>query len=364
MRHTMIMAGGSGTRLWPLSRTGQPKQLIPLFDHGRSLLELAVTRVVCKLVPAHCCWICTNESYRSQIIAQLGFPENRILGEPTGRDTVNAVGFAAAVIAREDPDAILTVLTADHIIQPENTFIQALEAGYKVAENNPEMLITYSIVPDHAATGYGYIERGTRINDDTDAEIHVFSVKQYVEKPDQETAERYIAAGNFGWSSGMFCFSVKAILRAIDKYLPETRKALNVIAEAWGSEHQIDILQKVYPHLTRISIDYAIMEPASNDADIPVATIPMQIDWLDVGSWTTFAETIKPDDNLNRLVGKCANLKSRDLLVVNHELDHLIATVGCDDLAIIHTKDATLVCKKDQVQLIKELTGQIDSRYL
>lgn len=359
----MIMAGGSGTRLWPMSRQGHPKQLLPLVN-GRSLLELALDRIE-ELVPEECRWICTNEAFRDEIAEKIGFRSDRILGEPIARDTLNAVGFAAAVIGRHDPDAVLAVLTADHVIEPIERFAQCIRMGFDLVEREPDRLVTFSIVPSYASTGYGYIERGEAIEgygEDSDGapECGAYEVTRYIEKPDQETAQQFVNAGNYGWSSGMFAFTAGTILGLIDRFFPATHKGLMDIAESWDTDRRAETLQRVYMTLPKISIDYALLEPASSDPTIRVATVTMDATWLDIGSWPSYAETIEADGQGNRSTGPAVLVDSRGMLTVSDDPNHLIAAVGCHDLVVVHTRDSTLVCPADRCQDIKTLLEQIE----
>jgi len=358
MRYAMIMAGGAGTRLWPMSRQSMPKQLVP-FIKGRSLLEIAAERLE-GIVPEDRRYICTNERYREPILESLeDFTTERILGEPAMRDTVNAVGFAAAVIAQRDPDAVFAVFTADHIIRPTDGFQECVDIAFRLAEENPKRLVTFSIKPTHPATGYGYVRRDAPIEGYKNA----YSVREYVEKPDLETAKSYVESGEYGWNSGMFVWSAQTILDAIGAFFPEARQGLGRIADAWGTPDQQRVLNEVYPQLPKKSIDYAVMEPASADDRFPVCTVLAEVDWLDVGSWPAYADTIEPDDNGNReslddsadtTLCDCENA-----LVVSSEPGHHIALLGARDLIVVHTPKATLVMPRDQAERLKELHAML-----
>ena len=354
MRHAMIMAGGSGTRLWPVSRAERPKQLVPLIG-GRSLLEVASDRLEGVVDPDRR-WICTGERFRDQVrTAVPAIGDDRILGEPCGRDTLNAVGLTAAVLARTDPDAIFAVLTADHLIEPQAVFADRLDAGFRLVEEDPRRFTTFAITPTHAATGFGYVERGAPI----DGHPGCFAASRFVEKPDRETAEAYLEAGTFGWNSGMFVFHAATVLETIGRYEPETRTGLDRIADAWDSPARNATLEAIYPELKKISVDYGLMEPASADDGISISVVPMELSWIDVGSWPSLGETIEPDDRGNRTAPGTAHddLDSRDLVVFSEDPDHRICTIGCEDLVIVHTADATLICRADQAQRVKDMAG-------
>lgn len=350
----MIMAGGAGTRLWPMSRPERPKQLLPLIG-GRCLLELAADRVD-GVVPAERRLICTGESYRAAVRAALpAFGDEQILGEPVGRDTVNAVGLTAAVLAERDPDAVFVVLTADHVIEPVNTFRRCLETGFTLVELDDRRFVTFAITPTFPATGYGYVERGDAISGYGGA----FRARRFVEKPDRATAESYLATGDFAWNSGMFVFSARGVMEALERHVPESHAGLTEIARAWSGPNRRAVLERVYPMLPNISVDFALMEPVSRDADYAVCVVPMDVTWLDVGSWPSYGETLTPDGSGNRTNGKATHLDSHHVLAVSDDPEHLIATIGCEDLIVVHTRDATLVCPRGMAERVRDLVDEL-----
>lgn len=375
----MIMAGGAGTRLWPMSRRDRPKQLLR-FIHPRSgspgalprsLLEIAAHRLE-GLVPPDRRYICTAEAYRETIRRDLPeFTDERILGEPVGRDTVNAVGFGAAVLSRIDPDAVFAVLTADHIIEPLEVFRERMDLGYRLVEADPRRLVTFSIKPTYPATGFGYVERGRPIRD---AEVPgvenlAFHVERFVEKPDLHRAQAYVQSGLFSWNSGMFVWKASTFLECLKRWKPESHAGMVRIGQAWGTPEFRQVVEQVYPTLPRISVDFAVMEPASRaasegDPSVRVCTVLMDVHWLDVGSWPAYAETLAPDAAGNRTAGEGAALVvqgSRNL-VVNASADHLVAVLGADDLVVVHTSDATLIMPRARAEELKTLHARVDDR--
>ena len=404
MRYAMIMAGGAGTRLWPMSRNQRPKQLLPLISPGSgrhtrtltpssdprplSLLEIAAQRVE-GLVPPERRFICTGEQFRSQIRAALpAFSDDRILGEPCGRDTVNAVGFAAAVFAKLDKNATFIVLTADHLISPDAVFRERAELAFQLVEQDRTRLVTFSIKPTYAATGFGYVERGSAITlspepraksaGGKDAEGEAlrtlgsgakpplaFRVARFVEKPDGPRAQAYFESGHFGWNSGMFVFHAQTFLDTLKRFKPESHDGLMKIQKAWGTKTQKQVIDEIYPTLPRISVDYAIMEPASKDREVSVCTINTDVDWLDVGSWPSYAETLEADSANNRTGGTVHSLAvdSSNNLVAGESADpahpHTIALLGVKDLIVVHTKDATLIMPKSHAEQLKKLHGLV-----
>lgn len=361
MEYGIIMAGGAGTRLWPLSRGNRPKQLLPVI-HGRSLLQLSYERLR-GILPPERIFVCTGAAFSQAVLENLPeLPRENVLGEPTGRDTANAVGFPAAVLRQRDKDAIMAVITADHVIQPVEQFQSALRTAFGVAARHPEALVTFGIVPTHGHTGLGYIHRGEPLRGDFPGAYHVQSFK---EKPDKPTADRYVESGRYYWNSGMFVWRCDTVLNELATHLPESYRGLTKIAEAWDTPRRDAVLQEIYPTLPKISIDYAIMEPASqNKGSGRVMVVEMPVQWLDVGSWPALAETLSTDEHNNAIDCRaCVFIDSDDNIILSHDPDHLVSLIGISDMIIIHTRDATLVCPKSESQRVKELVGKAKQKY-
>jgi mannose-1-phosphate guanylyltransferase len=356
MKYAVIMAGGSGLRLWPLSRTSRPKQLLKLVD-GRSLLQLTWDRIA-GLLPAEHIFVCTAESDAAAVLAELPhLPADNLLCEPVGRDTANAVGFASALLYERDTDAVVAVLTADHIIEPAAEFRAALERGYVLAAN-PDRLVTFGIVPTQAHTGLGYVETGAPLAEDAAAR----EVVAFREKPDAETAQAYLASGRHLWNSGMFVWRADSVLDRLAAHLPGAHADLTRIAKAWATDQRDTTLHSLYPTLPKISIDYAVMEPASGDPGV-VVVVPMDVRWLDVGSWPALAGTLPLDENGNAVSARLATLDAGGNVVVSDDPDHLVAAIGVAALVVVHTKDVTLVCRRDDAERVKAMAEQVAEQF-
>ncbi len=369
MRYAMIMAGGAGTRLWPMSRANNPKQLLDFIESPsepgvrRSLLELAARRLEGIVAPERR-YICTGEQYRDAIRQKLSdFTDERILGEPVGRDTVNAVGFAAAVFQKLDPDAVFAVLTADHLIKPDSEFQRCVDVGFRLVEEDPTRFVTFAIKPTYPATGFGYVECGAPIPDGDANLSHM--VERFVEKPDLPRAAAYVQSGHFYWNAGMFVFHAGTFLDCLKRFKPESHAGLMKIQMAWGTSNQRSVIDEVYPTLPKISVDYAVMEPASKDPSVSIALVKMALDWLDVGSWPSYAETLQADKSGNRVSGPAdaVLLGGKNNLVVSQagsgDSRHTIAMLGCENLIVVHTEDATLIMPRERAQELKDLHGQV-----
>jgi len=352
MRYAVIMAGGAGTRLWPLSRTERPKQLLPLLG-GKSLLEVCCERLSGLFEPENILVI-TNAEYSDQVCEALPqLPGGNVIGEPQGRDTANAIALGAQLLIGKDVDATMAVFTADHVIRPEERFIEAVEAACEAAENNPDALLTFGVRPTWPHPGLGYIECGRSIDDG----LH--EVVAFKEKPDHHTARRYVDSGRHYWNSGMFVWKVDAIRRALEEFLPESMRKLAPVAEAvrQGKNCQ-PLLAEAYPGLQKISIDYAVMEKADR-----VLMVELNCEWLDIGSWPALESVSELDESGNVVVARNTAVLDSFRNVLVSEDDHLLAVLGMDDCIIVHSGDATLVCNKSDSQRLKELVELLEKKF-
>lgn len=365
MRHALIIAGGKGTRLWPMSTAAVPKQLIP-FINGRSLLQLAVDRLA-GLVSEDRVYVCAGAGHRQMMLDRIdGLSEGRFIGEPTGRDTLNAVGLGTGVIERHDPEATVAVFTADHIIEPIDTFQQTVEAGFTLAEGDATRLVTFGIEPNHAATGYGYLELGSSLQAEvTTPGAPASVVSRFKEKPEAATAEQYLQAGpsQYLWNSGMFVWQAATLRQCLERFAGDNHAGLQRAIDAVEAGDEAT-LGEVYPTLPKTSVDYGIMEPAAADEATEVVAVPMPVQWLDVGSWPAYSEAREKDAAGNVAEATRTLLEATsNTTVVSDDPEHLVATLGCDNLIVVHTKQATLVCHADHAQDLKALHEKVADQF-
>jgi mannose-1-phosphate guanylyltransferase len=359
LRYAVILAGGSGTRLWPMSREELPKQLIA-FIQGKSLLTLAFERLE-GLVEPQRRFICAGKRHRHLILHQLkGLAGSQFLGEPQGRDTLNAIGFTCAVIAKMDPEAAVAVVTGDQLIEPQENFRRVIREALSIVEAHPKTLIIFGIKPTRPATGFGYLELGGKFRGDSRL------VTCFKEKPDLSTAEHYLREGpeRYLWNSGMFVWRAKTFLEVVRQYEPEVFAGLAEIGQSWGTPAFEATIEAAFPRLRRISVDLAVMERASVDPAVTVAALMMDVQWLDIGSWPA-CTAIFPKDGEGNALGaeKSLLLDTTGTLVASSDPNHLITAIGCQDLIVIHTPSATLVCPKDRAEEIKKLHGLVKERF-
>jgi mannose-1-phosphate guanylyltransferase len=350
MRYVLIVAGGSGKRLWPLSRQDMPKQLLKVVG-GKSLLRLAYERVQ-GLVPDANVLVCTGRDYAATVAADLPeLPTDNVLGEPEGRDSLNAVAWPAAVLGSRDPEAVVAVVTADQIMHPVEAFQAALEEAFAVAEESPDVLVTFGVVPTSPHTGYGYLQHSAALPGHPTVRL----VDAFKEKPDRATAQKYLSSGDYWWNSGMFVWRAATLLGQLEILRPDTYAAVVKLA---GSPDQ---LGEIYPGLEKISVDYAVMEPASQGLGTArVVAVELPIRWHDVGGFAALSEHLPRDDRGNAVQGVSVLVDAHDNLVINQSEDgRLVAVVGLSDMVIVQTPQITLVCPTSEAERIKELLAQV-----
>src|SRR5438876_1240245 len=342
--NAVILAGGSGTRLWPLSTPSFPKQFLPL-PNGRSMIQESLARVE-GLISSEQAWVVTGRSMIELVREHLPtMPVSQILGEPMGRSTAAAIGWAAASIARRDPQATMMVLTADHVITKIGLFNQALRLAARLAGLG--YLVTLGIKPTGPETGYGYIRYGAALSEGFDHQA--FYGERFVEKPNVATALTYLQDGHYVWNSGMFVWKVETILAELKKHLPELAQKIDTIAESMGTARERATLDELWPTLQTISIDYGVMEKANK-----FAIIPVDIGWNDVGNWEQYGSLFPADQDEVRCVGHHVGIGSSNIFVYNNT-QRQVFTIGLDDVVVIEMDDKTVICHKDEVQRVKEL---------
>lgn len=346
----IIMAGGKGERFWPMSTAARPKQLLALTG-GDPLLMQAVKRLL-GLIPPERILIVTNASLVAPIREMLGDLPVGVLGEPVGRDTAAAIAAGAAWFKRRDPQAVMCVLTADHLIGDLPIFQKTLRQALHVAQVE-EALITIGIPPREASSAYGYIETGGESAHR--GEVDFLRVKRFVEKPDASTAAAYLAAGNYLWNSGMFIWSLQTLEKAFAAFYPALAECLQEWGAAADDEGLQRLLERDFPGMKKISIDYALMEKAQN-----ILVCPGRFSWDDVGSWTALDAHLPKDEAGNAVLGDVVALDADRNIVVSP--NHLTALIGVEDLVVAQAEGVTLICPKARAQEIKQLLAKLTAQ--
>lgn len=344
--YCVIMAGGIGSRFWPMSRSSYPKQFIDILGTGQSLLQQTFDRLK-KLSPADQIYIVTNEDYKELVIQQLGVNEEQVLCEPSRRNTAPCIAYANYVIAKRNPKANVMVAPADHLILKEDKFLEVMEKALSFTEEN-DALLTLGIKPSRPDTGYGYIQ----FDDSSDKEIK--KVKTFTEKPDLELAKQFVDSGEFSWNSGMFIWSLKSISKAFQELLPEIDGHFQEHADNFGTEKEGSAIEAVYAVCKSISIDYGIMEKASN-----VYVISADIGWSDLGTWGSIYGHLKQDEEGNAVVGKNVMLYDSSNNIVSVPKDKLVVLQGLKDYIVVESNNSLLVCRKEDEQMIKQFVTDI-----
>jgi mannose-1-phosphate guanylyltransferase len=354
MFHAVIMAGGGGTRFWPRSRRQRPKQFLTLAG-DRSLLQQAHDRVEA-LAPGRT-WVITGEAYRDETARQLpDVPPDHIVGEPCGRDTAACIGLGAALVAARDPDGVMIVTPADHVIEPAREFARAAQVAEQMAEEYPSALITFGIPPSYPATGYGYVHRGAPVAQRQG--VPVYRVQRFREKPSEDLAREFVATGAYFWNSGIFVWKAATVLRALARQKPRLEAAVRRIADAWDTPRCDEVLRHEYPGLERISIDYAVMEHAT---DVLVVQAPYQ--WDDVGSWLALERMQPQDADGNTVLATHAGIETKHCVIVA-EPGKLVTTIGVANLLIVQDGDAILVADRHDEGTVKQLVELLKKKGL
>lgn len=348
MLHALIMAGGSGTRFWPSSTKKRPKQFLEIFG-DRTMLQQTFDRIE-PIIPAKRVWVITNEDYVDLVRKQLpGVPFSNIVGEPIARNTAPCVALAAALISRKDPDGTMVVLPADHHITQPDRFRSILATASSKA-GKEDALVTIGIKPTRPETGYGYIESLPAKKESPNAPP-VLEVRQFREKPDEETARSFLEAGHFLWNSGMFSWRTDTIIDRFNQHLPEVYRQIEVFLESEGTD---DDIRTFYEGCPSISIDFGIMEKSSN-----VYVVPGSFGWNDVGSWRAVYDLREKDKMGNVREASCLQLHKAKNNLVKSGSEKIFALVGVENLAIVETDKAFLVCNLDEAQGVKQIVEQL-----
>ncbi len=349
----VILAGGGGTRLWPLSRQHRPKPLINLLGEA-SMLQSTVHRLS-PLIPPERLFIGVNAVHAAEVSRQVvQLPAEQIIIEPVARETAPALGLTAIHLAHHDPDALMASFHADHVVTRPEVLRRAVALAAEEAASDGR-IVTIGITPQYPATGYGYIEMGDTIRQNDD--MIVRDALRFVEKPDKLTAESYIATGNYVWNAGLFIARVQTVLRAFSEHLPEVYEGLMRIKETIGTADYNDTLETIFPTLPKVSFDVGIMEKYH-----PIATVPCDPGWSDVGDWDTLASLMTSDNDGNIAVN-APHLAIDTKRTLVHGHGRLIATVGVEDLVIVDTEDAVLILSRDRAQDVKKLVEKVKAGY-
>lgn len=348
--YAVIMAGGVGSRLWPRSRTAEPKQFLDLLG-PRTMVQETVDRLE-PLIPLERVLVVVGEDHASTVRAQVrGLPEENIILEPGPRGTAPCIGLASVLLQQRDAAATMAVCPADHLIRDAAGFRQAVSAAAELAQDN--YLVTLGIRPDHPHTGYGYIQRDAPLGEVNG--LPTFQVRRFTEKPDAGTAQDFVDSGEYYWNGGIFIWRAATILAEMATLLPRLHAELQPVSDAWDSPRRMEVLAAAWDRVPRTTIDYGVMEKAAR-----VAVVPVDMGWDDVGSWATLSGLVPGDEQGNAVHGQ-----GRPLLLdtsgtyVYTSAGRLVATVGLEDFVVIDTPDALLICPKDQAQAVRDVVDRL-----
>lgn len=349
--YAVIMAGGGGTRLWPVSRRNRPKQMIPLVARW-TLFEATVRRLEGLFPPEHILVVTVPDQVQKLQTQAPSIPAENYLIEPEPRGTASVVGLAAVAVQARDPQATMIVLPSDHFIRNRDLFHLLLRVATEVAAS--DYLVTLGISPTFPATSYGYIQNGEPVPGQY--VYPVYNVLHFKEKPGEEEARQMILSGDHSWNSGMFIWKTSRILEEIGLHMPDLSAGLKRLAEAWGTAGQEKVLKSVWEHLQPVTIDYGIMEHAEKVAILPASGLG----WSDIGNWDSLFDVLIPDGDGNIVfAGHHIPLETHNSLVYGDGRDRLVVTIGVDDLIIVETDDVLLVCRRDQTQKVRQVVADL-----
>lgn len=351
--YAMIMAGGGGTRLWPMSRKTTPKQMLPLVDDD-SMFKVSVDRLL-PIFPPERIYIVAGKNYASTLQADVPYiPVENFIIEPYGKDSGPAAALGVAVIQQRDPEAVIAILTADHHIQNKSRFCDVLVAAYDITvEQN--MIVTLGISPSYPSTGFGYIYRGHHLGERR--HFNYYQSLGFKEKPEPALAIRYLRSGDYSWNSGMFIWTAKLAMKEFERQQPEIHSLLQKITRSVDTETFQTTLEQTWEEMPRISLDYAVMEKAED-----MCVIPIDVGWSDVGSWSALYDILDKDESENCYKGTSdfrVNIDTQESMIFSNRL---VVTVGIRDIVVIDTDDALLICHKDRTQEVKDVVREIKAR--
>lgn len=346
--YVAIMAGGIGSRFWPVSRVHHPKQFLDILGTGKTLIQQTLERFT-KFVPIENIFVVTAREYVDITIDQLpDLPRNNIISEPFRKNTAPCIAYISFRLQQQDPEAKLIVAPADHLILDETRFQEVCENALDFISEN-DALVTLGIKPTYPNTGYGYIQ-----HEADESATNVYRVKTFTEKPNRELAETFIASGDFLWNAGIFVWKLSTILAAFQKYLPEMYEVFAAEEDKFNTAEEADVLETIYPQCTSISIDFGIMEKADN-----VFLIPSAFGWSDLGTWNSAWENMEKDYLGNAVAGKKVMIIDATRCVVHAAHEKLVVLQGLDDYIVVDTKDVLLICQKEKEQEIKDYTAEV-----
>jgi len=346
--YVAIMAGGIGSRFWPMSRTNHPKQFLDILGTGKTLIQQTFERYS-KVVPPENIYVVTSHEYVRLVMEQLPqIEEERILSEPFRKNTAPCIAYISFKLIGEDPKACMVAAPADHLVLEPDEFVKSNQSALNFVDHL-NALVTLGVKPTYPNTGYGYIQHDT-----IEAAPGIFKVKTFTEKPNVELAKTFIASGDFLWNAGIFFWKVKNILNAFEKYLPEMYEVFAAEKDKFGTKEEAKVINNIYPQCSNISIDFGIMEKADN-----VYVIPASFGWSDLGTWNSAWENIEKDSRGNAVAGKKVILIDASKCIVHVPDTKLVVLQGLENFIVVDTKDALLICKKEKEQEIKDYVAEV-----
>ncbi len=347
----VIMAGGIGSRFWPMSRTSQPKQFIDILGSGETLIQQTFRRFE-RVCPVENIYIVTNEIYRDLIKIQIPqINDEQIVCEPTRRNTAPCIAYANYKILQKNPDANIVVAPSDHIILKEDAFIEVINAALKATSDN-DWLVTLGITPSRPDTGYGYIQFNDQVCSSDDVRIN--KVKTFTEKPALEMAKSFLQSGDFLWNAGIFVWSLKSIMKAFEDYLPEVDAIFKEGMQYYNTKNEASFIKNAYTICKNISIDYGIMEKADN-----VYVLTSDIGWSDIGTWGSVYEIRQKDEHGNTIIGKNVMTYNTSDCIVHMPKDKLVVIQGLEDYIVVEDDNILLICKKTEEQQIRQFVNDV-----